>query len=546
MNRASRTLTCPAFAWLALFALCAGCAGPHRADPPAAATAFELEELSITDLQAAMTSGRYTSRQLVELYLQRIEDIDREGPALRAIIETNPDALMIADALDTERRRSGPRSPLHGIPVVVKDNIDTGDRMMTTAGSPALEGWFTPEDAFVVERLRAAGAVILAKTNLSEWANFRSTRSSSGWSARGGQVKNPYALDRSPCGSSSGSGAAAAANLAAAAVGTETDGSIVCPASVNALVGIKPTVGLLSRTGIIPISHTQDTAGPMARTVRDAALLLSAMAGHDPADPATHASPSPVIDYAANLDTNALDGARIGVSRGSHFGYSPAADRAAETAIETLRARGAVIVDPVEIPTLQELAGCEFEVLLYEFKAGLNAYLARLDARFPARTLAELIDFNAREAERVMPYFDQEIFEMAEQRGDLDSGEYQRYLQDCTRLAGAEGIDAVMQAHRLDALVAPTVSPAWPIDLVNGDHYLGASSSAAAVAGYPNITVPAGEVFGLPLGLSFFGAAWSEVTLIQLAYAYEQATLHRRSPAFLPTIALDGQSGAGD
>jgi len=529
-------LTC---SWLLTFTLCAGCAGMDRAEAPAAATSFELEELSITDLQAAMDSGRYTSRQLVELYLQRIEAIDREGPALHAILETNPDALMIADALDAERRRSGPRGPLHGIPVVLKDNIDTGDGMMTTAGSLALEGWFAPQDAFVVERLRAAGAVILAKTNLSEWANFRSTRSSSGWSSRGGQVKNPYALDRSPCGSSSGSGVAAAANLAAAAVGTETDGSVVCPASVNGLVGIKPTVGLLSRSGIIPISNTQDTAGPMARTVQDAALLLTAMAGRDPADPATSAAPSPLIDYATNLDVNALDGVRIGVSRALHFGYSPEADRAAEAAIELMRSRGAVIIDPVEIPTLQDIAGCELEVLLYEFKAGLNAYLASLGTEFPARTLSELIAFNAREAARAMPYFDQEIFEMAEQRDDLSSGEYQQFLQDCTRLAGAEGIDAVMHAHRLDALVAPTVSPAWPIDLVNGDHYLGASSSPAAVAGYPNITVPSGEVFGLPVGISFFGAAWSEATLIQLAYAYEQATLHRRSPAFLPTIVLD-------
>ena len=502
MNRSQHLLSRLTYSWLALFMLCAGCAGLDRAQAPAAATVFELEELSITDLQAAMDSGRYTSRQLVALYLQRIEQIDRDAPALHAILETNPDALMIADALDAERRRSGPRGPLHGIPVVLKDNIDTGDRMMTTAGSLALDGWLAPQDAFIVTRLREAGAVILAKTNLSEWANFRSTRSSSGWSARGGQVKNPYAL-----------------------------------------VGIKPTVGLLSRSGIIPISHTQDTAGPMARTVQDAALMLTAMAGRDPADPATDAAPVAVIDYAANLDANALVGARIGVSRARHFGYSPAADRAVEAAIETLRSRGAVIVDPVEIPTLQDISGCELEVLLYEFKAGLNAYLERLGDEFPARSLAELIDFNRQEAARSMPYFDQEIFELAEQRGDLGSEDYQQSLQTCTRLAGAEGIDAVMQAHRLDALVAPTVSPAWPIDLVNGDHYLGASSSAAAVAGYPNITVPAGEAFGLPVGLSFFGTAWSEVTLIQLAYAYEQATVHRRAPAFLPTIVLDDPAG---
>lgn len=524
---------------LGLLVLSTGCAGVGRQAVAPAARAFELEELTIAEMQDAMASGRYTSRQLVELYLQRIEQIDRNGPTLRSIIETNPDALRIADGLDAERRESGPRGPLHGIPVVLKDNIDTADRMMTTAGSLALEGWIAPRDAFVVGRLRAAGAVILAKTNLSEWANFRSTRSSSGWSARGGQVKNPYALDRSPCGSSSGSGVAVAANLAAAAVGTETDGSVVCPSSINGIVGIKPTVGLLSRAGIIPISHTQDTAGPMARTVTDAAILLTAMAGRDPGDPATEQAEGRTQDYAAGLDAGALDGARIGVSRKRHFGYSPDADRLVEAALEVMKAQGAVIVDSIEIATVDEIHECELEVLLYEFKAGLNAYLAILGPDARVRSLADAIAFNEQEKDRQMPFFGQERFEMAEQKGSLTSSEYLEHLENCRRWAGDEGIDAVIEAHRLDALVAPTVSPAWPIDLVNGDHYLGASSSVAAVAGYPNITVPAGEVFGLPVGISFFGPAWSEARLISLAYAFEQATRHRRAPDLRPTIELD-------
>jgi amidase len=521
---------------LCLVVLSTGCASVDRQAAVAATTAFELEELSIPELQDAMASGRYSSRQLVELYFRRIEEIDRRGPTLRSIIETNPDALRIADELDAERKEHGARGPLHGIPVVLKDNIDTADRMTTTAGSLALEGRIAPQDAFVVERLRAAGAVILAKTNLSEWANFRSTKSSSGWSARGGQARNPYALDRSPCGSSSGSGVAVAANLAAVAVGTETDGSVVCPASTNGIVGIKPTVGLVSRAGIIPISHTQDTAGPMARTVTDAAILLTAMTGRDPRDPATERAKGRIQDYAAGLDPGALNGARIGVSRKGHFGYSPEADRIVEAAIEIMKAHGAVIVDPVEIPTVDKIRGCEREVLLYEFKHGLNTYLADLGQEGLPRTLADVIAFNEREKSREMPFFGQELFEMAETRGPLSSNEYLTYLDDCRRWAGAEGIDAVVEEHRLDALVAPTVSPAWPIDLVNGDHYLGASSSVAAVAGYPNVTVPAGEVSGLPVGISFFGVAWSEMRLIRLAYAFEQATRHRSTPSFLPTI----------
>jgi amidase len=528
---------------LCLVALHAACGRDDRRPADAAPDAFPLEELTIPELQDAMASGRYTSRQIVELYLQRIEDIDRTGPALHSILETNPDALQIADELDAERRTSGARGPLHGIPILIKDNIDTADRMMTTAGSLALEGSIAQQDAFVVQRLREAGAVILGKTNLSEWANIRSTNSTSGWSGRGGQVKNPYALDRNPCGSSSGSGVAASANLAAAAVGTETDGSVVCPSSANGIVGIKPTVGLVSRSGIIPISHTQDTAGPMARTVTDAAILLTAMTGRDTRDPATGRAEGRAQDYAAGLDVGALKGARIGVSRKRHFGYSPEADRVVEAAVEAMKAQGAVIVDPVEISTVDQIFGCELEVLLYEFKAGLNEYLAGLGPETGVRTLADVIAFNERERAREMPFFGQELFEMAEKKGPLTSKEYQTHLDTCRKWAGPEGIDAAMKAHQLDALVAPTGTPAWPTDLVNGDHFLGASSGAAAVAGYPNITVPAGEVFGLPVGISFFGAAWSEAKLLQLAYAFEQATRHRRVPRFRPTVDLGAFDG---
>ena len=501
---------------------------PQR--PPA----FELDEMTIAQMQAAMTAGRYTSRQLVELYSKRVEAIDRSGPELRSIIEMNPDALAIADALDAERRAGTVRGPLHGIPIVIKDNIDTGDRMMTTAGSLALEGAPAPKDAFVVERLRAAGVVILGKTNLSEWANFRSTKSTSGWSGRGGQTRNPYAIDRNPCGSSSGSGVAAAANLAAAAVGTETDGSIVCPSAVSGIVGIKPTVGLVSRTGIIPISHTQDTAGPMARTVADAAVLLGAMTGVDPADKATTVSKSKGQDYVKALDAHALKGARIGVPRTRYFGYSPKTDAVIDEAIAVLKAQGATIVDPADIPTAARLDDCEFEVLLYEFKAGLNAYFASRGATSKVKSLAELIAFNERERVRELPYFGQEILVMAEKKGPLTSAAYRRSLTTCRTRARTLGIDAVMDRLKLDALIAPTGSPAWPIDLVNGDHFIGASSTPAAVAGYPNITVPAGEVQGLPVGISFFGRAWSEAKLIGYAYAYEQASKRRVKPAFAP------------
>lgn len=498
---------------------------------------FELEEATLAQLQDWMVSGKYTSRRLVELYVDRIEQIDRRGPTLRSVLELNPDALAIADALDAERTASGPRGPLHGIPVLIKDNIDTADRMMTTAGSLALEGSIAARDAFVVERLRAAGAVILGKTNLSEWANFRSTRSSSGWSGRGGQVRNPYVLDRNPCGSSSGSAVAVAANLVAVAVGTETDGSVVCPSSANGLVGIKPTVGLASRSGIIPISHTQDTAGPMARTVTDAAILLGALAGVDSRDAATSGSAGKALaDYRPSLKVDGLKGARIGVARSRYFGYSPATDRLIEAAIADMKRAGAVIVDPANIPSATRLDECEFEILLYEFKAGLNAYLGALGPGARVRSLADVISFNEREAAREMPYFGQEIFLMAEQKGPLTTAAYRTALRTCRLRSRTTGIDAVLAKHRLDAIIAPTGSPAWPTDLINGDHFLGASSTPAAVAGYPNITVPAGFVHGLPVGISFMGGAWSEPRLIELAYSYEQATRHRRAPAFLASI----------
>ena len=508
---------------------------PASTEPAIQVDSFELDEADIAQLQAWMTSGRYSSRQLTELYIRRIEQIDRNGPALTSIAEINPDALTIADALDRERTQKGPRGPLHGIPVAIKDNIDTADRMMTTAGSLALEGSIAARDAFVVERLRAAGAVIVAKTNLSEWANFRSNKSTSGWSGRGGQVRNPYALDRNPCGSSSGTGTAVAANLAAVGVGTETDGSIVCPSGAAALVGIKPTIGRVSRTGIIPISHSQDTAGPMARTVADAAILLEAMIGRDARDrTTTAAAAAKPFDHRAALGRGALKGARIGVARKRYFGYSPAADRVINTAIATLKELGAVIVDPADIATASQLEACEFEVLLYEFKTGLNKYLGALPASARVRSLADLIAFNEREKTREMPYFGQELFEMAQKKGPLTDAAYRRAHATCRTRARTLGIDATIARHKLDAIVAPTGSPAWPIDLVNGDHFLGASSTPAAVAGYPSITVPAGDVFGLPVGISFIGTAWSEQRLIALAYSYEQATHHRKPPRFLP------------
>ena len=524
---------------LTLLASGSACTKVAESPAPPPPGGFELNETSVAQLQEAMTAGRYTSRRLVELYLQRIARIDAAGPRLRSVIETNPDALAIADALDAERKTKGPRGPLHGIPVLIKDNIDTGDKMLTTAGSLALIGAPAPRDAFVIERMRAAGVVILGKTNLSEWANIRSVRSSSGWSARGGQVKNPYVLDRNPCGSSSGTGAAIAANLAAVGVGPETDGSVVCPSAVSALVGMKPTIGLVSRTGIVPISHSQDTAGPMARTVADAAALLTAMVGSDTNDAAMAAAPAAREDYTAALKADALKGARIGVARAQYFGYSPPADALVNSAIELMKAQGATIVDPADIPTASRLDACEIEVLLYEFKADLNAYLATRGTAAAASTLKDLIAFNERERAREMPYFGQELFIRAETKGPLTTPEYKAAAAQCRRLARDEGIDAVMTKHQLDALVVPAVTPAWPTDLVNGDHIAGGGTTPAAVAGYPSITVPAGWAGELPVGILFMGRAFSESRLIGLAFAYEQASKHRRPPKFLTTIPIE-------
>jgi len=497
--------------------------------------AFDLEELTITDLQQGLQSGKYTSRELVEKYSDRITDIDKKGPGLYSVIEMNPDAERIAVALDRERKEKGPRSPLHGIPILLKDNIDTQDRMMTTAGSLALVGAKPQRDAFVAQRLREAGALILGKTNLSEWANFRSTKSSSGWSGRGGQTKNPYVLERNPCGSSSGSGAAVAANLCAAAVGTETDGSVVCPSSANSLVGIKPTVGLVSRAGIIPISHSQDTAGPMARSVSDAAILLGAMAGIDPRDEATNASSGKsVADYTKFLDKDGLRGMRLGIAR-KHFGFNERVDKLMNDLLAEMKKLGAVLVDPSDIPTTGKFDDSEFEVLLYEFKADLNTYLAGLGPAAPVRSLKDVIAFNEKNSAREMPYFGQDIMTKAEAKGPLTSKPYLTALRKNHLLTRAQGIDAVMKKNRLDALVAPTGGPAWPTDWINGDHFTGGYSSASAVAGYPHITVPAGYVFGLPVGISFFGGAYSEPKLIKIAYAFEQATKVRRPPQFLST-----------
>ncbi|HIC56208.1 MAG TPA: amidase [Acidobacteria bacterium] len=499
---------------------------------------FQLEETAIADLTASMRSGDRTTRSIVSQYLSRIQQLDRQGPMLQSVIETNPEALNISEELDREREAGTVRSPLHGVPVLLKDNIDTADQMTTTAGSLALQGSIPLGDSTVARRLREAGAVLLGKANLSEWANYRSTRSSSGWSARGGQCRNPYALDRSPCGSSSGSGVAVSANLVTVAIGTETDGSIVCPASTNGIVGIKPTVGLVSRSGIVPISATQDTAGPMARTVRDAVVVLGLIAGVDTRDPATEvAGTLGLDDYTPFLDEAGLTGARIGVQR-SAFGFHPLVDRLMEDAIVLMRDRGATIVDPIALRPSPTMRRAEVEVMAYEFKTGLNAYLAALP-NGEIRSLADLIAFNEAHAGEEMPYFGQERLVEAQRRGSLSEDRYQEAHAVARRLSREEGIDRAMDADTLDAVIAPTGGPAWVIDHVNGDHFSGGSSSLPAVAGYPNITVPAGYVQGLPVGLSFFGRAWSEPTLIRTAYAFEQASRHRQQPAFLPTLGAD-------
>lgn len=514
-----------------------GAGSATQVNSAASVPVFELDEITIAALQDGMKSGQYTARSLTEKYLARIDAIDQNGPAIRSVIETNPDALAIADELDKERKAKGARGPLHGIPVLIKDNIDTADRMMTTAGSLALVGSKPPKDSHVVKKLRESGAVILGKTNPSEWANIRSNHSTSGWSGRGGLTKNPYALDRNPCGSSSGTGAGISANLGAVGVGTETDGSIVCPSSANGLVGIKPTVGLISRSGIIPISHTQDSAGPMCRTVRDAAILLGAMVGVDPDDAATSASGRKAFDdYTSYLQPN-RPGARIGVVR-KYFGFNDDVDALMELALDVLKKNGAVIVDPADIATIGRTGMNENNVLLYELKADLNAYLARLGPNAPVKTLEDVIEFNDQNKIKEMPYFGQDMFLKAQAKGDLTTKEYVDALADNLRLARQEGIDATMDKFKLDALVAPTGGPAWITDLINGDNASGQTSTAAAVACYPSVSVPAGYVHGLPVGISFFGRAWTEPTLISIAYGFEQATKVRKAPKFLATVDM--------
>jgi amidase len=483
----------------------------------ASAETPDIEEASLTDLQAGLTTGRFTSVALVEQYFARVADVDKK---INSVIEKNPDAPAIAAALDRERKQKGPRSPLHGIPILIKDNIDTADKMMTTAGSLALAGTSAPKDAALVTRLRDAGAILLGKTNLSEWANYRSSHSTSGWSGRGGQTRNPYCLDRNPSGSSSGSGAACAASLCAAAIGTETDGSVVSPASMCGLVGIKPTIGLIPGAGIIPISHRQDTAGPMTRTVTDAALLLAALTG---------------AGYGRALDPNGLKGARLGVAR-QLFGFNDHVDRMMIEVLDALSKLGAELVDPVNIPTFSKLSDMETEAMSWEFKNDLNAYLA---ARGGAMlTLADLISFNEKNRAREMPYFSQDLFIKAEARGPLSSKAYRDLEQKLSHASKGDGIDKLMQDHKLDALVCPTDSPAWPIDYVLGDHQVATSSTPAAIAGYPHITVPAFQVYGLPVGLSFFGSPRTEVKLIRYAYAFEQATNARKPPQYLSTIKI--------
>ena len=510
----------------------------YDAARPSSTPAFEFDEVTIAELQEGLKAGKYSSRSLVEKYFDRLGEIDKKGPGLNSVIEMNPDAEAIASALDRERKEKGSRGPLHGIPILIKDNIDTADRMMTTAGSLALIGSKPQQDSLVAKKLREAGAIILGKTNLSEWANFRSNHSSSGWSGRGGQTKNAYVLDRNPCGSSSGSGAAVAANLCAAAIGTETDGSVVCPSSANSLVGIKPTVGLVGRSGIIPIAHSQDTAGPMTRSVADAAIILGALTGIDPRDPATKGSQGKSFtDYTQFLDRNGLKGVRLGVAR-KHFGFNDHVDKLMNDLLAEMKKLGAVVVDPADIPTSGKFDESELEVLLYEFKADLNAYLAGLGPQAPVHSLKEIIAFNERNREREMPFFGQDLFTKAEEKGPLTSKKYLQALSKNHLLTRTQGIDLVMTKNRLDALVAPTGGPAWPTDWINGDHFTGGYSSASAVAGYPHITVPAGYVFGLPVGISFFAGAYSEPKLIKIAYAFEQVTKARRAPQFLPTAKI--------
>ena len=510
-----------------------------------ATEAFELDEVTIADLQQGMETGKYTARSIVEKYLRRIDEIDRNGPSIRAVLEVNPDALAIADQLDRERRNGKVRGPLHGIPILLKDNIETADRMQTTAGSFALEGVPVKEDAYVAKKLRDAGAIILGKSNMSVWAYFRSTRGTSGWSPRGGQTKNPYILTRSACGSSTGSGAAVAANTVSVAIGTETDGSIVCPAAANSIVGIKTTMGLVGRSGVVPGAHSQDVVGPLARTVADAAIVLGALTGVDPRDAATQGSRGKAhTDYSRFLDRNGLQGARIGVAR-NYFGYHEKVDALIERSIEAMRKAGAVIVDPANVETAGKFGGCEVTTFLYELKADLGAYLQQRSSSGP-QSLKDLIAFGEKHRDKEMPFFQQELFQLAEKNGGpLTDPAYTEARAECLRLASSEGLDAILKKHNLDAIVAPTFGPVMPIDLVLGDHLMPAwatahwAPSVAAVAGYPHISVPAGYIQGVPIGLSFMAGAWSEPTLIKLAYAYEQATRHRQPPRFLPVDPVE-------
>ncbi|MEO8031708.1 MAG: amidase [Gemmatimonadota bacterium] len=524
----------------------------HRDRPPAlSAPAAEtriglddwpIEEATVSELQAGMAAGKFSAEELTRAYLDRIEKLDRHGPAINAVIEGNPDAMKIAAALDAERKATGPRGPLHGIPVLVKDNCDSGDTMLTTAGSLALASTPAPRDSTVIARLRAAGAVLLGKTNLTEWANYRGNHSISGWSGRGGQTKNPYVLDRNPCGSSSGTGAGIAANLATIGIGTETDGSVTCPAAFNGLAGLKPTVGLVSRAGIIPISASQDTAGPMTRTVADLAIMLAAIAGADPRDAATaDAGRHALADYRPILDPNSLHGARLGVVR-SYFGYQGAVDGLAEEALKLMKARGAIIIDPVKPPLDSAFGDAEGTVLSYEFKDGINQYLASRGPGFNMKSLEDLIAFNSANHDRELKWFGQETFEEAQKRGPLTTPAYLKAKAHCQKLARVQGIEVLMKTHNLDALVSPTAQPAFMIDPINGDHFSGSSTSLAAVAGCPHLTVPMGFVSGLPVGLSFYGRPWSEGKLIALGYAFEQATKMRKPPTYQPTIDL-GSAG---
>ena len=499
---------------------------------------FELEEKTVADLQQMMESGSQTSASICQLYIDRIKAIDQGENGLRSVIELNPEALAIAKALDEERAAGKVRGPLHGIPIMIKDNINTGDQMETTAGSLALVGSKVEKDAFIVAKLREAGAVLLGKTNLSEWANFRSERSSSGWSGRGRQTRNPYVMDRSPCGSSSGSGVAVSANLCAITIGTETNGSIVCPSSLNGVVGIRPTVGLWSRSGIIPISKTQDTAGPMARTVTDATILLGALTGADTEDDVTQDSAAIVYqDYSQFLDMEGLKGKRIGIFRGP-MGQHEGVDAIMEQSFAAMKEAGAILIDSVELGEMHYLGNSEYELLLYEFKDGLNAYLAGLGADFPYKTIEDLIQFNKENNDKEMPYFQQEIFELANAKGDLSDEAYQEALAKCLQISRADGIDKAIAEYNLDAIVAPTGDPAWKIDRINGDNYRISSSSMPAMSGYPNITVPAGNVQGLPIGISFFAGAYKEAELISIAYSFEQKTKARIVPKLMPTLVL--------